>query len=296
MFKRISLMMIVNFGIMITLGIVLSLTGINRYFSAQGLDYTKLLIFCSIYGFAGSLISLFLSKKMVKWKMKIKTFDSSTASNQTEKWLYQSVKTMAKKAGLPKTPEVGIYESPEMNAFATGPSKSNSLVCVSTGLLEQMTQDEVEGVLAHEVAHVSNGDMVTMMLLQGIMNTLVMFVSRIIAHAITSRGERRSHMMYYMVSMALDMALGFLGMIVIAYFSRKREFRADQGGAQFSSKTKMVSALEKLQQRFQPCGVKSEDKIATLKINTSPSRFKALLSTHPPLEDRIKALKRPRVR
>jgi heat shock protein HtpX len=211
----------------------------------------------------------------------------------------RKVHVMAKQAGIEKMPEVGVYHSPEVNAFATGPSKNNALVAVSTGLLQQMNTDEVEGVLAHEVAHVANGDMVTMALIQGVVNAFVMFFARIAAFALQNvmSGDRdddrpvNTGWAYHISVMVFEIIFSFLGMFVVAYFSRLREFRADKGGAQYAGKSKMVAALKRLQQKIDFVD-DSQDAVKTLKISSKKGLMN-FLSTHPSLEDRIAALERP---
>ena len=212
--------------------------------------------------------------------------------------LVRKVHSLARAAGLTKMPEVGVYQSNEVNAFATGPSRNNSLVAVSSGLLQQMSIDEVEGVLAHEIAHVANGDMVTMALVQGVVNAFVMFFARVAAYALQNvmSGDRdddrpaASGMAYHISVMVFEIAFSFLGMFVVAYFSRIREFRADKGGAQFAGKQKMVAALRKLKQKIDMVD-DSNDQIKTMKIS-SKKGFMSFLSTHPSLDDRIEALER----
>jgi heat shock protein HtpX len=233
----------------------------------------------------GSLISLAISRMSAKMMMGIQLVDRSSPDAA---WLFAMVEELSRKAGLPVVPEVGVYQSPEVNAFATGPSKRRSLVAFSTGLLNTMNRNEVEGVAAHEIAHIANGDMVTMTLLQGVINAFVMFFARVIAWAIAqnSRDENRQTSSY-MVTFLLEMVLGILGMLVVAAFSRYREFRADSGGARYAGKQDMIAALERLQSH-----TKIYDKQATLaafKISGGPG---AWFSTHPPLAKRIEALRK----
>lgn len=291
MFKRIALFMLTNILVVATISIVLHLLGLNRYITAQGLDYGALMGFCLVYGFVGSGISLLLSKFMAKSMMGVKIVDERGQYAELVRKIYQ----LSKAAGIEKMPEVGVYDSPEVNAFATGPSKNNSLVAVSTGLLQQMNSDEVEGVLAHEVAHVANGDMVTMALVQGVVNAFVMFLARIASFALAQamRGDRdddRPVVPNFLVTMLFEMLFGFLGMFVVTWFSRYREFRADAGGAKLGGRQKMIAALRRLQQKIDRTG-DDEASMQTLKISSKKS-FMALLSTHPSLEDRIAALER----
>lgn len=304
MMKRIFLFGAVNILVMITITFLLNVLGIGRYITAQGLDLTQLAIFCLVWGMVGSFVSLMLSKIMAKWSMGVQIIDPNTSSPELRD-LVTTVYRYAEQAGIAK-PEVGIYNSPEVNAFATGPSKSNSLVAVSTGLLNVMSRDERDGVLAHEVAHIANGDMVTLTLIQGIVNAFVMFFARIIAYAITSAmsrndsDERGSPFVEMMIVMVLQIALGFLGSMVVAKFSRSREYRADLGGAKLAGKAQMISALQRLQMMYespaQQNAATNDDKaIAAFKISgRQGSSLAMLFSTHPPLEDRIAKLREAR--
>jgi heat shock protein HtpX len=286
--KRIFLFIATNLLVILTISILLRILGIGQYLTAQGIDYYQLGAFCLVWGMVGSLISLALSRISAKMMMGIQVIDRSSPDAA---WLYSMVEELSRKAGLPVVPEVGIYQSPEVNAFATGPSKRRSLVAFSTGLLNTMSRNEVEGVAAHEIAHISNGDMVTMTLLQGVINAFVMFFARVIAWAIAqnSRDENRQTSSY-MVTFLLEMVLGILGMLVVAAFSRYREFRADLGGARYAGKQDMIAALERLASH-----TKVYDKQASLaafKISGGPG---AWFSTHPPLAKRIEALRKAAV-
>ncbi len=298
MFKRFALFFAVNMLIVVTISIVTSVLGLNSYMTAQGLDYNALAGFCLVWGMGGAFISLAISRISAKWMMGVKVIDPKNISG-TEGWLVQTVHNLARAANLPAMPEVGIYDSPDVNAFATGPTKTRSLVAVSSGLLQSMSQDEAEGVLAHEVAHIQNGDMVTMTLVQGIINAFVMFFARIIgyavAQAIASRSDREegaSPMVQMVVTIVLEIALAFLGMIAAGWFSRHREFRADAGSAKLAGREKMIAALEKLQRVHGHVETEEHQSLAALKISGKNGGFFALLATHPPLEDRIAALKR----
>lgn len=299
MAKRIMLFLGVNLLIMVSISFILNLLNVQPYLSSVGLDIKSLMIFCLVWGMGGSLISLLLSKTMAKMAMGVKVITPNQAREDYEVKLVALVHQLARKAGIEKMPEVGIYQSPEINAFATGPTKNNALVAVSTGLLDNMNLEEVEGVLGHEVAHIANGDMVTMTLLQGIVNAFVMFLARIIAFAITStqknNGERNSPgIMYPIVVFVLEMILMVLGMIVVAWFSRYREYRADEGGAKLAGKQKMISALSALREVYGKAPEENEPKVAALKISGKYGLLK-LFSTHPDLEDRIKNLQRSHV-
>ena len=297
MFKRIFLFVLTNILVMVTVSIVLSVLGVNNYLTAAGMNYSALMVFCLVWGFVGSGISLALSKFMAKTMMGVVIVDDRGQYAD----LVRKVHGLARAAGLEKMPEVGVYQSAEVNAFATGPSKNNSLVAVSTGLLQQMNTDEVEGVLAHEVAHIANGDMVTMALIQGVVNAFVMFFARIAAMALQNvlQGDREDDdrpantgFAYHISVFVFEIAFSFLGMFVVAYFSRLREYRADQGGAQFAGRNKMIGSLRKLQQKIDFMD-DSNDQIKTMKIS-SKKGLMSFLSTHPPLEDRIAALERSR--
>lgn len=279
---RILLFLATNMAVMLVLGIILSVTGI------AGNSTSGILIMALLFGFAGSLISLLLSKTMA-----LRSVDGEVITqprNQTEHWLMDTVARQAQLAGIPM-PEVAIYHSPDVNAFATGATKSNSLVAVSTGLLNNMTEAEAEAVLAHEISHITNGDMVTMALLQGVLNTFVIFLSRIIATAVASSRnnngeETRSSSLYFLVSMVLEMVFGVLASIIAMWFSRYREFRADAGSASLVGKEKMIMALQRLQQLHEPQNL--EGSLNAFMINGKRSE---LFMSHPPLEKRIEALR-----
>jgi len=242
--KRILLFLATNLAVMITLSIVLSLLGVTGYITPSGLDYSALMVFSLIWGMGGAFISLQMSRFMAKMAMSVQLVDGTSGQPELD-WLHQTVGHLSRKAGLPM-PEVGIYDSPEVNAFATGPSKSRSLVAVSTGLLRSMRREEVEGVLAHEVAHIANGDMVTLTLIQGVVNAFVLFFSRIIANLVRQMvDEKISSLVFFVTTIVFDIAFGILGSMVVAWFSRAREFRADAGGAQLAGKANMIGALQR---------------------------------------------------
>lgn len=291
--KRVLLFLLTNIAIMVTISLLL--TGIQVFFGVQ-IDQgslTGLMILALVWGMAGSFISLFISKWMAKRSMGVRVLDPNTRDSY-EQDIVQMVYKMAKGAGLPKMPEVGIYESPEINAFATGPSRSNSLVALSTGLLNRMNRDEVEGVIGHEVAHIANGDMVTMTLIQGIVNAFVIFFSRILARLIASQAsDNMRAAVHFGLTILFDIAFSILGSVVVAYFSRQREFRADRGGAQFAGREKMIAGLRRLQSQFEQIEPDNSS-LATLKISSKPSGVMALFSTHPPLEERIRRLEQYR--
>jgi heat shock protein HtpX len=294
MAKRIFLFVITNLAVVLVISIVLSLLGVGNYVGPAGLNVTSLAIFCLVWGMAGSFISLAISRWMAKRAMGVRLVNGQTGREELD-WLFRTVERLTQQAQLPM-PEVGFYESNEVNAFATGPSRSRSLVAVSSGLLRSMGRDEVEGVLAHEVAHIANGDMVTMTLLQGVINAFVMFLARIIAFAIASRGnsrDDRSPMGEYMVVFVLQIVFGILGSMVTSWFSRQREFRADRGGATLAGRDRMVGALRRLAANRELVDT-SHAELATMKINGMPG-WMALFSTHPPLEARIAALENARL-
>ena len=294
MVKRIFLFLAVNFLVVITISVLLSVLGIQPYLSANGINYESLLAFCLIWGMGGAFISLALSKVMAKTLMGVRVIDPNT-SDPTLRSLVRTVENLARAAGIP-TPEVGIYDSPEVNAFATGPTKKRSIVAVSSGLLNRMDQPEVEGVLSHEVAHIANGDMVTMTLIQGVVNAFVMFLARVIAFAAVQffRGrdenEGFSYGIYFLVQIVFEIIFMILGSIVIAWFSRMREFRADAGGARLGGRERMIGALEALQRNVQVQDPQAQPALATLKIS-NPNGIMRFFSTHPPLEDRIARLR-----
>lgn len=296
--KRIGLFFALNFVVMITVGILVRVLGVDRYLTATGLDYNALMGFCLVWGMSGSLISLGLSRMMAKWTMGVQVVDPSTRDLELQD-LVQRVSHLARGAGLSVMPEVGIYDSPEVNAFATGPTRSRALVAVSTGLLNRMGREEVDGVLGHEIAHIANGDMVTMTLLQGVVNAFVMFLSRAIAFAIAQalqgdreREDRRtmSYPMYSVISFALEIVFMILGSMVVAAFSRYREYRADAGGARLAGRGNMIRALEALQRNYERIDPTAQPSAQMLKISSRPGGILRLFSTHPPLEDRIARL------
>lgn len=285
--KRVLLLLITNILVVLTLTVVLSVLGVGRYLG--GADIGSLATFCFVWGMGGAFISLQISRFIAKRTTGAKTIDGQTGRQELD-WLYQTVSRLTRQANLPM-PEVAVYESPELNAFATGPSQSRALVAVSTGLLRSMQPDEIEGVLAHEITHIANGDMVTMTLLQGVINAFVMFLARLIAYFIV-RGDgesrRSGYGAQYMLVMVLQIVLGILGSIVTAWFSREREFRADAGGASLAGRNQMIAALRRLKAN-QELVQQGQPALATLKIHDAPG-WTSLFSTHPPLDVRIAAL------
>jgi heat shock protein HtpX len=287
--KRIFLFLATNLAIVITLSLVMSVLGVGNYIGPGGLNLGALATLCFLWGMGGSFISLQISRWMAKRATGVRLVDGRSGNSEHD-WLFRTVQRLAQQANLPM-PEVGIYDSPEVNAFATGPSKSRSLVAVSSGLLRGMRQEEVEGVLAHEMAHIANGDMVTMTLLQGIINAFVMFFARIAAYAVrTSSDSRNSYMLSYVVMIVLEIGLGILGSMITAWFSREREFRADYGGARLAGRSNMLAALRRLAANRELVDTQHQA-LATMKINGARG-WMVFFSTHPPLEQRIAALER----
>lgn len=288
MAKRIVLFLVTNLLVLVTLSIVLYLLGFTGYLGPGGqLRYGPLLGFCFVWGMGGSFISLAISRWIAKRSTGAVVVDGRTG-DPTLDWVHATVSRLAQQANLPM-PEVAVYDSPEVNAFATGPSKRRSLVAVSTGLLRAMDREGVEGVLGHELAHIKNGDMVTMTLLQGVINAFVMFFARIAAFAVRQALDSRiAGMVSFMVMIVLEIALGILGSLVTAWFSRRREFRADAGSAALAGRGAMISALRQLM-RTRDAVDPSHAALATFKI-AGTGGFLAMLSTHPRLEDRVAAL------
>jgi len=291
MMKRIGLFLITNLAVLITLSVSMRLLGIEGILTAEyGLDLGALLVFAAIIGFAGSFISLAISKWSAKWLTGAQVIERP--GNQTETWLVETVRRQAQRAGI-GMPEVAIYDAPEMNAFATGLSRNNALVAVSTGLLYQMKADEVEAVLAHEVSHVANGDMVTMALLQGIVNTFVIFISRVVGYVVDRavfRTEEGVGPGYWITSIVAELLLGILATVVLMWFSRQREFRADAGGARLAGRAKMINALERLRQGYEQTQL--PDRLAAFGISGRKGHgIAALFTSHPPIEQRIEALR-----
>jgi heat shock protein HtpX len=285
--KRIFLFLVTNLAIVLTLSLVLSLLGIGQYFGPAGLDIRALATFSFIWGMGGALLSLQISRWVAKRATGVHLVDGRTGQQELD-WLYHTVSRLTRQANLPM-PEVGVYESAEVNAFATGPSKSRSLVAVSTGLMKSMRPNEIEGVLAHEVAHIGNGDMVTMTLLQGVINAFVIFFARLVAFGVRqSTDSRNGYALSFVVMIVLEIVLGILGSLVTAWFSRHREFRADRGGATLAGRENMIGALRRLMTNRDTVETQHQA-LATLKINGARA-WMVFFSTHPPLETRIAAL------
>lgn len=284
--KRILLFLATNLAILLVVSVVF-----NIVIAATGIDArgsAGLLIFCALFGFGGAFVSLWISRWMAIRSTGARVIEQPR--NQSEEWLLKMVQQQAQKAGIPM-PQVAVYQSPSPNAFATGRSKNHSLVAVSTGLLQSMNADEVEAVLAHEVSHIANGDMVTLTLIQGVVNTFVMFFARIIASAIARGDNQRGSFAYYGIVMLLEVVFGILASVIVMWFSRQREFRADAGSADLAGKQKMIAALRRLQQ-----GRESEldGTMLAFGIKGKRSTIGKLFMSHPPLEERIHALEQRR--
>ena len=286
--KRIFLFLATNLAIVLVLSITMRILGVEPYLNAQGLNFNSLLVFAAIMGFGGSLISLAISKWSAKMAVGAQVIE--TPSTSEEFWLVETVRRQAQAAGI-GMPDVAIYDAPDVNAFATGMNKNNALVAVSTGLLRNMSRDEAEAVLGHEITHVANGDMVTLALIQGVVNTFVIFFSRVIGYVVdrvvfkTQRGRGPA---FFITMIVAELVLGILASIIVMWFSRRREFRADAGGADLAGRQKMIAALQALQRAH---GAPLPDKMAAFGISGGVGGgFKRLFMTHPPLEERIAAL------
>jgi heat shock protein HtpX len=292
--KRIFLFIATNLAIVVTLSIVFSLLGFAGYIGPDGqLMLVPLAIFCLVWGMGGAFISLLISRWIAKVSLGVKLVDGNSGHGELD-WLYNTVANLARQANLPM-PQVGVYDSPEVNAFATGPSRSRSLVAVSAGLLRGMRRNEVEGVLGHEISHIANGDMVTMTLLQGVVNALVMFFARIIAFGVRQAMDSRyADLVAFLVRIVLEIAFTILGSMIVAWFSRRREFRADAGGAALAGRGNMVSALRSLMTR-QDLVDTSHAALASFKIAGGRSGFMRLFATHHDLTERIAALEQVRL-
>ncbi len=284
--KRIVLFALTNIAVLVVMSVVLSVLGLDRYLHAQGLNLGGLLAFSLVVGFTGSIFSLLISKPMAKWSTGAQVIEQP--ANSTELWLLDTVRRLAANAGI-GMPEVAVYEG-EPNAFATGANRNDALVAVSTGLLQNMTREEVEAVLGHEVAHIANGDMVTMTLLQGVVNTFVVFLSRVVGYMVDralSRDGQSSGIGYMATVIVCQIVFGLLASMIVAWFSRQREFRADAGSARLlGSKRPMINALARLGQMHE---AQLPQSVAALGINKSGGMME-LFASHPPIEERIAAL------
>jgi heat shock protein HtpX len=290
--KRIALLIATNLAVVILLSVVIQLFGIDNYLTARGINYESLLIFSAVFGFGGAFFSLAISKWVAKKMMGVQVI--AQPNTETERWLIATVRSHAEKAGI-GMPEVGVFESPEPNAFATGPRKNDALVAVSTGLLRAMRRDEVEAVLGHEIAHVANGDMVTLTLIQGVLNTFVFFLARVIGNLVdgvmrgNSNEQRGPGIGYFVIVMVAEIGLGLLASMLVAWFSRRREFRADAGGAYLAGSGAMIGALVALKRAHSPSRMPGQ--LQAFGINGGlPQGLQKLFMSHPPLEARIAAL------
>ncbi len=292
--QRIGLFLLTNIAIIAVASITLNLLGVGSYLDASGtnLDLTSLLVFCAVFGFSGSLVSLFISKWMAKRSTRTQII--STPHSAEERWLLETVKDLADKANI-GMPEVGIFPAEQSNAFATGWNKNNALVAVSSGLLRRFDREEIRAVLGHEIGHVANGDMVTLALIQGIVNTFVMFFARIIGHVVDRvilKNERGHGLGFYAATFISEIILAFIASMIVAWFSRRREYRADVAGARYVNKFAMISALKRLQAETQAhVANQMPDSMAAFGISSGfSSRMMKAFATHPPLEQRIRAL------
>lgn len=287
--KRILLFLATNIAIVLVLSVTMRVLGVEPYLSANGLNLNSLLIFAAVMGFGGSFISLAISKWMAKKSMGVQVIEAPNTA--TERWLVETVRRYSTDAGI-GMPEVGIFDSPDVNAFATGMSKNSSLVAVSSGLLEQMTRQEAEAVIGHEVAHIANGDMVTLALIQGVVNTFVMFLSRVVGYFVDKvifKTENGTGPAFFVTMIVAELVLGILASIIVMWFSRQREFRADSGGARLAGRHNMIAALERLNS-LHPSPL--PDRMAAFGISGGGANgLKRLFLTHPPLSERIQALR-----
>lgn len=289
--KRVVLFVLTNLAILVVLGVSTRVLGLDRFLTANGLNLPGLLGFAAVFGMGGAFLSLAISKWVAKMSTGAQVIDQPRT--EAEAWLLQTVRTQAKRVGI-AMPEVAVFEAPEPNAFATGPSRNNALVAVSTGLLANMRRDEVEAVLGHEVSHVANGDMVTLALIQGVLNTFVIALARIVGfvvdRALSNSDEERTApgMAYWVTSIAAEILLGILASMIVMGFSRRREFRADAGGAALAGRERMIAALERLQALHTPAQLPSP--MAAFGINNGGGVMRLFMS-HPPLEERIAALR-----
>lgn len=292
---RIALYLLTNLAVIVVASITLSLLGVNTYFaqSGGGLDLTSLLIFSAVFGFAGSLISLFISKPMAKWSARVKVIKQP--STPAERWLLETVEELSQKAGI-KTPEVGIFPAQQSNAFATGWNRNDALVAVSQGLLQRFRPEEARAVLAHEIGHVANGDMVTLSLIQGVVNTFVIFAARVVGYAVDSFMRRDGGgglgFGYYIVVIVAEIIFGIAASAIVMWFSRFREYRADEAGANLADRNSMIAALQRLKAEYEVPN-QMPDTLVAFGINSGLKQgMKALFSSHPPLDDRIRALQK----
>ena len=288
--KRILLYLLTNLAIVLVLSITMRILGVEPYLTQQGINFNALLMFAALMGFGGSFISLLISKWTAKMAVGAQIIE--TPGNEAERWLLQTVARQAEAAGI-GMPQVAIYDAPEINAFATGATRNSALVAVSTGLLRSMSEDEAEAVLGHEISHIANGDMVTLSLIQGVVNTFVIFFARVIGHTIDRvvfKNQESTGPAFFVTTLIAELVLGVLASLIVMWFSRQREFRAAAGGARLAGRAKMIAALERLQAMQEPSNL--PEKMAAFGINGGKNGgLKSLFTTHPPLEERIAALR-----
>jgi len=291
--RRIGIFLVTNLAVLVTLSAAAHLLGVDRFITAQGMNFTGLLGFAVVFGFGGAFISLFMSKWTARMAVGARVIE--TPANATERWLIDTVRRQAERAGI-GMPEVAVYEAENINAFATGWNRNAALVAVSTGLLQQMSADEAEAVLGHEVAHIANGDMVTLTLIQGVLNTFVIVIARVVGwfiDRVVFKQEEGPGPAYYVTFFVLEIVLGILASVVVAWFSRQREFRADQGGATLAGREKMIAALERLQAAQIPAQL--PERVAAFGISgNGRGSWLRYFASHPPLEARIAALRSAR--
>ncbi|WP_299725984.1 protease HtpX [uncultured Endozoicomonas sp.] len=292
--KRILLFLATNMAVILLASVTLNILGVGSYLTSEGLNLSSLLVFCAVFGFAGSFVSLLLSKTMAKMSTGTQIIDQPRTAQ--ERWLLDTVKELSDKAGI-GMPEVGIFNSPESNAFATGWNKNSALVAVSQGLLDRFSPSEARAVIGHEIGHVANGDMVTLTLIQGVVNTFVMFFARIVGYAVDSflrrddEGEGGVGIGFYIATFIAEIILGFLASAIVMWFSRLREFRADEAGAELASRGDMIAALERLRSEYEAPSAMPATMSAFGIRSGGKSGLAALFTSHPPLDQRIEALR-----
>ncbi|MCR6652066.1 MAG: protease HtpX [Cellvibrionaceae bacterium] len=287
---RIGLFLMTNLAVLVVAGVTLNLLGVGRFITAEGLDLSSLLAFCAVFGFSGALVSLFLSKWIAKMSAKVQVIDNPRTPD--ERWLLETVRELATKANI-GMPEVGIFPAEQSNAFATGWNKNASLVAVSAGMMRRFNKNEIRAVLAHEVGHVANGDMVTLALIQGVVNTFVMFFARIIGYAVDKvilKEERSVGIGFYIATFVAEIILGFLASMIVAWFSRRREFRADYAGATLADRQSMISALRRLKAESEVPNQMPDTLVAFGIASGAGNKLMQLFATHPPLDVRIATL------
>ena len=288
---RIGLFLITNLAVVAVAGVMLNLLGVSRFITSEGLNLTSLLIFCAVFGFAGSLVSLFLSKWMAKMSARVQIITNPRTPE--ERWLVETVRELADKAGI-GMPEVGIFPAEQSNAFATGWNKNNALVAVSAGMMRRFNKNEIRAVMAHEVGHVANGDMVTLALIQGVVNTFVMFFARIIGYVVDKaifKSERDHGPGFFITTLVAELVLGFLASMIVAWFSRRREFRADHAVATLADRQSMISALARLKAETEVPNQMPDTLVAFGIASGASTKLMQLFATHPPLDVRIATLR-----